>query len=89
VTGTNRALKLSTEYQLTNGEAVGPSRIASSSLVNGKRGIRKIRRGISNMIMIGNPIAAIRHGLITSVSSKKNHLFLGGAGTIRTNQLFE
>jgi len=60
VTATNRTLTLSKEYRLTNGEAVGPSRIASSSLVNGKRGIRKIRRGTSNMIMTGNPIAAMR-----------------------------
>lgn len=46
---------------LTNGEAVGPSRIASSSSVNGKRGIRRMRRGISNMMMTGNPIAAMRY----------------------------
>jgi hypothetical protein len=46
------------QIKLTNGEAVGPSRIANSSSVNGSRGIKKIRRGISSKIITGNPIAA-------------------------------
>ena len=44
--------------KLTNDDAVGPSRIASSSLVNGRRGMTKIRRGMSNIIITGNPMAA-------------------------------
>jgi hypothetical protein len=47
------------EVGLTKGEAVGPSRIASSSSVKGMRGTRSVRRGISNMIITGNPIAAV------------------------------
>jgi hypothetical protein len=45
---------------LTNGEAVGPSSIASSSLVKGRRGIISMRTGMSNIIITGNPIAADR-----------------------------
>jgi hypothetical protein len=46
---------------LTNGEAVGPSRIASSSGVKGRRGIMYIRTGTSRKMTSGNPIAAVPH----------------------------
>jgi hypothetical protein len=46
------------KMQLTKGDAVGPSRIASSSLVNGNLGTMKMRRGRRSMMTTGNPIAA-------------------------------
>jgi hypothetical protein len=46
---------------LTNGEAVGPSRIASSSGVKGRRGITYIRTGTSRKMTSGNPIAAVSY----------------------------
>ena len=46
--------------RLTNGDAVGPSSIASSSIVKGIRGMRYIRTGIKSMIITGKPIAAIQ-----------------------------
>ena len=44
---------------LTKGDAVGPSRMASSSSVNGSRGTRYVLSGTSSRIMTGNPIAAV------------------------------
>ncbi len=49
---------MSRKMQLTKGDAVGPSRIASSSLVNGNLGMMKVRRGRRSMMITGNPIAA-------------------------------
>lgn len=46
---------------LTNGDAVGPSKIATSSEENGMRGIMNTRMGIKSMIMTGNPMAAINY----------------------------
>lgn len=43
---------------LTNGEAAGPSRIASSSRVNDILGITNVLRGSNSMMITGNPIAA-------------------------------
>lgn len=51
-------LKL-TDGRLTNGDAAGPSRIASSSFVNGNRGIRCVRTGSRSIIITGNPMAAV------------------------------
>lgn len=53
------ARRSSRREELTNGEAVGASRMESSSLVNGNRGIRRALRGRSNIMMTGNPIAAV------------------------------
>ena len=47
----------------TNGEAVGPSRIANSSSVKGSRGTKYVRTGTKSMITRGKPIAAIRIAL--------------------------
>ena len=44
--------------KLTKGDAVGPSRVANSSPVNGSFGMIIARRGMSNEMTIGNPIAA-------------------------------
>ena len=43
---------------LTKGDAVGPSRMASSSSVKGSRGTTSTRSGTRAMMMSGNPIAA-------------------------------
>lgn len=44
--------------KLTKGDAVGPSRIANSSSVNGSFGMIIVRKGMSSEMTIGNPIAA-------------------------------
>ena len=44
--------------RLTKGDAVGPSRTANSSSVNGSLGMIIVRKGMSNNITIGKPIAA-------------------------------
>ena len=49
---------------LTKGDAVGPSRIASSSFVNGCLGITRVRSGRRSKMTIGKPIAAIHFGSV-------------------------
>jgi len=44
--------------KLTKGDAVGPSRIANSSSVNGSLGMIIVRNGMSSEMTIGNPMAA-------------------------------
>jgi len=44
---------------IVNGDAVGESRIASSSTVKGSRGMTTVRRGTINRIITGNPIEAM------------------------------
>lgn len=46
------------DKKLTKGDAVGPSRTANSSSVNGSLGMTIVRKGMSSEITIGNPIAA-------------------------------
>lgn len=53
-------LFIETFETLTNGEAVGPSKMLSSSIENGNRGTMTVLRGTINKITTGNPIAAIR-----------------------------
>ena len=43
---------------LTKDEAVGLSRIASSSCVKGNKGMILVRSGTSNKMIIGNPMDA-------------------------------
>lgn len=47
-------------YLLTKADAVGPSRMANSSLVKDMRGIIIVRMGKSSMMRTGKPIAAGR-----------------------------
>ena len=47
--------------ELTNGDAAGPSRTASSSSVNGSFGMIIERKGMSSEMTTGNPIAAGNH----------------------------
>jgi hypothetical protein len=44
---------------LTKADAVGLSRMPISSAENGKRGITSVRSGTNNMMMMGNPTAAV------------------------------
>ena len=48
---------------LTNGDAVGPSRTASSSSVKESLGMIIERKGMSSEMTIGNPIAAGDHSV--------------------------
>ena len=43
---------------LTKGDAVGLSRMPNSSAENGKRETTRVRSGINNRMMTGNPTAA-------------------------------
>ena len=43
---------------LTKGDAVGPSRTASSSSVKGSRGTTYVLSGTNRKMIIGNPMAA-------------------------------
>lgn len=63
-------------YLLTKVEAVGPSRMANSSLVKDMRGIIIVRIGKSSMIMTGKPIAA----------GRKKHWYRYGEVNKRTNR---
>jgi len=47
------------EFGLTNGLATDPSKISNSSFENPNFGIIKYLTGTNNIIIIGNPIAAI------------------------------
>ena len=51
-------LKKKKIFMLTKADAVGPSRIANSSLVKDMRGIISVRIGKSSMMRTGKPIAA-------------------------------
>ena len=60
---------------LTKGDAVGPSRIASSSSVNGSRGMTTARNGMRSIMMMGNPMAAVRNPIRGTIGNSAMHVY--------------
>ena len=56
---TNKSCDVSAR-ELTNGDAVGPSSMASSSAVNGSHGIRTVLIGTRSKMTTGKPMAACK-----------------------------
>ena len=64
---------------LTKGDAVGRSRMPSSSGENGIRGMTNVRNGINNRMMTGNPTAAGRVSATHQLAPRLGYSFHGDA----------